>query len=118
MGSRVPWQEGAAPASWAEVAWPDWVPMEVRAQIESFWAASYHRWPSDYEKSACGPYNGGGGRSENMPMFGELVTLPGWRPGEVVTGRWVHAWNNIGRVIDADGTVHCLSTCHYRRAVA
>ncbi len=47
--------------------------------------------------------------------IGEEVTLPGWSPGEVVTGRWVHAWNNIGRLVLPDGTARCVSTCHYRR---
>jgi hypothetical protein len=111
----TPWASGAAPASWSEVVWPDWVPLNVREQIESFWSASYNRCPADYEKSASSSYNGGLGRAENIPFFGDLVTLPGWSPGEVVTGRWVHAWNNIGRLVTADGTVRCVSTCYYRR---
>lgn len=112
---HTPWDCGAAPATWSEVCWPKWVPPAVCEQIESFWSASYNRCPADWEKSASSAYNGGLGRLENIPYFGEHVTLPGWSPGEMVTGRWVHAWNNIGRVITADGAYHCLSTCHFRR---
>lgn len=115
MSAHAPWESASAPASWSEVVWPTWVPFKVREQIESFWSASYNRGPSDYEKSASSSYNGGCGRAENIPTFGEEVTLPGRSTGEVVTGRWVHAWNNIGRLVSADGTVHCVSTCYYRR---
>lgn len=88
-------------ATWAEFVWPDWVPQDVRAQVESFWGPPGHR-VEDWEKSAKAPYNDGA----------ELGTRGGfWSVGHrrIVIGRYVHAWNNMGRVVLDDGRVEVVS---------
>lgn len=101
-GSRVPWDEGHPPATWAEVTWPDWVPARVREQIESFWGPRSMRRPADYEQSALSAYN-------QASALGRLGWYRIGGASDVVFGRYVHAWNSIGRVITDDGTVHCCS---------
>lgn len=90
---RVPWVPGLPPARWCDVCWPAWVPATVREQIESFWSGG--RSPADYEDNCYDPCNGWSG------YFGQL----GWwkyRDG-AIWGRRLHAWNNIGRLIDDAG---------------
>lgn len=104
---HAPWPIGEAPASWDLVQWPDWVPQEVRAQIVSFWGtASFGRGPKDYEEQHRTNY-------ANAPEFGAAVELLWDGRGKArpdVQGRYVHAWNNIGRMVAADGTVHCCAS--------
>lgn len=103
----TPWPAGQTPATWPDVAWPDWVPSKVIAQIEEFWLPQWHRGPKDYEECASSSYN-------NAPDFGERVSLScGGR--EFHEGRYVHYANNMGRVIADDGTVHVVSTNEYFR---
>lgn len=107
--SRVPWPHGQAPATWGAVAWPEWIPAAVRAEVASFWSPENGRGPVDYERAAYSAYN-------NSPALGEVVTLKSWTEHKPpVTGRWVYCWNNIGRVVDGDGAVHCQSTVDYKR---
>jgi hypothetical protein len=92
----------AAPGTWAEWAWPDWVPPKVREQVEAFWADGY----------GCGPRAWLHDISDRgVPPFGAVVTLGngfGVNPPPA-TGRYVHAWNNIGRLVLDDGSVVCTS---------
>lgn len=83
--------------TWAEFEWPDWVPASVRSEIERFWGPESNRRPSQWGKDAS---------DRNAPPLGTLVTLPRTTgDGDTATGRYVHAWNNIGRLIADDGTV-------------
>lgn len=89
-----------APArrTWSEFAWPEWVPQKVRDQIEDFWSPP-GRGPDEWEENARRPYN-------HAPTFGEHVRMRRalGRPSEgFVVGRYVHAWNNIGRLVLEDG---------------
>jgi len=75
--------------------WPEWVPVKVRTQIESFYV--YHGGAEGWRRRA---------QENGAPEFGAVVTLGdgfGTNP-QPVTGRFVFAWNNIARLIMDDGT--------------
>lgn len=107
------WEE--APETWEEVEWPEWVPQEVRDQIVGFW--TWHGPPAEWALSAVRE----AARHTLPPKFGETVLVrPRAGPnGAMVCGRWIHAWNNMGRVVRPDGTYMCPSYgCVIRWAVA
>ncbi|RKN61901.1 phage Gp37/Gp68 family protein [Streptomyces klenkii] len=96
-----------APRTWAEWTWPDWVPQQVREEIESFWGPASHRTPADWIRSM---------HEQGAPAFGSVVRL---RDGfgsdaPMTTGRFVHAWNNIARLVREDGTF-AYTSFHPRR---
>ena len=81
--------------------WPDWVPAEVRMQIEETYSQARHYSRTDWELNA---------KRNNMPEFGQRVIMRSLgKDAPCVCGRYVHAWNNIGRVITDDGTVEYVS---------
>lgn len=86
--------------TWAEFAWPEWVPAKLRASIENFWCADWGRGPDDWERSA---------RGEHAPALGAEVIARDFH-GTWRQGRYVHAWNNIGRVVDEAGNVYCVGS--------
>lgn len=90
----------AADDTWTGYPWPEWIPHSVRTAIEKFWSPSFARGPAQWLRSAVG--NG-------APPLGTVVTLPnGFHAhATLTTGRYVHAWNNIGRIVRDDGTVAC-----------
>ncbi len=96
----TPWQ-GAAPATWSDVAWPAWVPPELRAEIATFWSEAWHRGPKAYAAQFATNY-------ARRVGFGERVSGRdlGKKP---IAGRYVHAWNNIGRVVRDDGSYGCVA---------
>lgn len=100
----TPWEPGQAPQTWAEVTWPAWVPGELRAEIERFWGADARRGPQDYEAGIENQMDCGAA----LPQFGQVATLNVMK-GEMRTGRYVHAWNNMGRVVAEDGSVAVVS---------
>lgn len=107
MPPRTPVQLDDAPESWSEFPWPDWVPGKTRAEIEGFWS-DFGRGPRDYIKDCI---------QQNSPPFGARFRSErwGWRESDGegrrwVEGRWVHCWNNIGRLIDDDGAPQYAST--------
>jgi hypothetical protein len=68
-----------------------------------------HRSPQDWQKDA---------REQGAPAHGAVVTLPtligvrgenGKAVYNYVEGRYVHAWNNIGRLVHEDGTFSYVS---------
>jgi hypothetical protein len=75
--------------------WSDWVPQSLRDEIEEFWAIAQSRSPLDREESRYG---------YNAPPDGTRVSYVGDR-GEVLTGRYVHAFGNMGRIVGDDGSV-------------
>ncbi|MBT2477603.1 phage Gp37/Gp68 family protein [Streptomyces sp. ISL-94] len=86
-----------ASASWADWTWPEWVPAIVREHIERFWGADQGRSPRDWMRDM---------HQQQAPAFGARVTMDdgfGADPKQT-TGRYVHAWNNIGRLVRDDGT--------------
>jgi hypothetical protein len=96
----------AAPTLWSEWSWDallPWVPVEVRRPIESFWAASYNRSPREWLRDA---------RIQGTPPIGAWCTSDRSDGGHV--GRWIHCWNNIGRLVDIFGRTHFASTVGLR----
>ena len=88
--SPVPVEQ--APRTWAEWTWPDWVPAKVREQIEGSWTEKWgqgpHSWMRDMHVQGAPPF---GATLQMEDGFGSNPPL--------VTGRYVHAWNNIGRLV-------------------
>ena len=103
---RPSW-EADPPATWEGFPWPEWVPESVRSEIEKFWSLEYRRGPRDWSENGRPSYN-------NAPEFGERVTL-GLGEADRYTGRYVHAWNNIGRLVLDDGSTRVVSTSGYEK---
>ena len=79
-----------------EVAWPEWVPESIRKNIREFWGC-FGRTPKSYFEAWT---------QNEAPDFG-LEEEWDWRDkrAEGKKGRFVYAWNNIGRCVYPDGTV-------------
>ena len=91
-------RDAEAVKTWEGYAWPEWVPEKLREQIRSFW--NWHgglpAWLDDVRRNAeCAP-----------PLYAEAVC---WNCYDLDRGRYVHAWNNMGRIVRADGTVAVVS---------
>ncbi len=92
----------AAPKTWAGWTWLGWVPAGVRNEAGRFWAGNYGRGPRAWLR---------GMQVQHAPDFGTTVTLGA---GFAVNpppapGCHVHAWNDIGRLVIADGSAVCTS---------
>ena len=83
--------------------WPDWVPDDVREEIEQFWSSSMGRSPDDWRRSAV---------EHGMPELGQRVRMQTIVGSGIVEGRFVHAWNNIGRIVMDGGAVECVCNSH------
>jgi hypothetical protein len=90
--------------TWDEYCWPEWIPEEVREQIRSFWNPEWGRGPKAWQENNVASYN-------RHPPLGALVTCESIGGRKTFTGRWVPAWNNMGRVVLKDGSVEVSSTC-------
>ena len=94
--------------SWNEVKFDAWVPKDVRNQIREFWS-EFDRKPIDWLKDSQ--------IRKETPPYGKRVKakitdrLEGRKLiKKIVKGRFIHAWNNIGRIICEDcGTVFCCA---------
>lgn len=86
--------------TWAEYEWPEWVPAELREQVQEFWGCKNSRGPQGWYQSAV---------QNNAPPLGTTARLRGTGSEEEEKGRFVPAWNNIGRIVREDGTVACVS---------
>lgn len=93
---RTPFTPENAPEKWADFTWPDWVPEKVREQIEDFWG-QFGRKPKDWVENAI---------HNDSPPFGMHMGYRDERNGEAVYGRWIFAWNNIGRLIGDNGEIY------------
>lgn len=87
----------AATGDAPEVAWPDWVPAEVRKQIADFY--QWHNGPKGYFESW---------KRNDAPDLGYDDEWH-YMQNENVRGRFVFAWNNIGRAILPDGGYKVVS---------
>ncbi|MFF1284396.1 DUF5131 family protein [Streptomyces sp. NPDC058299] len=87
-----------APATWAEWTWPDWVPAQVREQIEDSWSSRWGLGPRHWIRDM---------HDQGAPAFGARLTMDDGfssTPPQV-TGRFVYCWGNIGRLaLDDDPT--------------
>lgn len=92
---------------WSKYTFPRWVPEDVREQLRSFWSEEWGRSPAEWYRSTVeDPYN-------KHPRLGTRVTCEGmWRSDrhKKFKGRWVPMWNNIGRLVRANGEVLVMST--------
>lgn len=103
----LPWLSRAAglwktpPESWGAVQWPEWVPSKIREELSSFWGV-FGRKPLDYHKHVNLE------QYADIPRFGTHTSESRsiyFSPGrELKPGRYVHAWNNMGRVVHEDGS--------------
>ena len=67
--------------------------LKVQVQVECFWGC-FGRKPINWWQN---------GPEQKMPAFGQWVRMVTFQD-EIVYGRYVHAWNNIGRLVLPDGT--------------
>lgn len=88
--------------TFGEYVFEDWVCDEVRKQIIDFWGC-FGRTYKDWLDNSNHTYN------QNKPKYGENVVV--LRGNELIVGRYIHAWNNMGRVIKKDGSYRVVSTC-------
>ena len=88
--------------TWSEYTWPDWVPEEVREQIERFHLEEWGRGPGSWMECA---------KNNKHPEMGTYHYVARWGDKKIAYGRWVPAWNNIARLVRDDGTYICISTC-------
>ena len=100
------------PDSWDHFEWPEWVPNQQREHIANFWGKPCGRSPKHWAEDH---------HSQWAPETGSIVGVKeisksgiGWvckasDPEAEIVGKFVHAWNNMGRVITDDGTTHVVS---------
>jgi len=97
----------AAVTTWGEFAWPDWVPLESRKLIEDFWRVEYGRGPLSWIRDNYSQRTPGTGKyvgvkmTEKSKVWGQVCPLDD--PYATHRGRFLHLWNNIGRVVCDDG---------------
>ena len=96
------------PVKWSEFCWPEWVTLEQRRQVENFWGESYGRGPGAWNKDNV---------AQHTPAFGAIVGCDKnhWvcgadDPAAVARGKYMHAWNNIGRIFTGDGKIVGVSS--------
>lgn len=100
---RQPAPCAAPPARWDDFPWPEWVPSAVRSQIQSFWS-DFGRTPKDWINDIRQQWDG------DPPNFGDVVQLREMlSENRLVEGRFVHAWNNIARIVLKDGSYKAVS---------
>ena len=89
--------------SWDDWDWEAegfaWVPEKVREQIVGFWSCCTGRSPRTWLENA---------RENRSPAMGDVVTLSAGGK-TTATGRFVHCWNNMGRVVTSDGEYEVVS---------
>lgn len=84
---------------WSEFEWEDWIPEGVRTLIQDFWKEGIGRGPHTWMAGSI---------QQGSPGIGARVVMQGYDK-EDVSGRYVHCWNNIGRVVRDDGTYAFVS---------
>jgi protein gp37 len=101
----------AQPATWDGYQWPEWVPAEERRQIEKFWSVQDGRGPRGWiENQRTNRTPASGARvGVTLANGGWGTVVPALSPLAVKRGRWLHSWNNVGRVITDDGETICAS---------
>lgn len=97
------------PKTWEEFEWPPWVPEKVRNQVEDFHSSQQRHNPRHWHENATRSHVG------HAPFGSYVSAVPVSKSvpvseSERVEGRWVPAWNNIGRVVEDDGEATVAST--------
>ena len=111
--------------TFGDYAFPYWVPDKVQQQIKDFWGC-FGRTHKDWiENSKINEVEFSGYRQKisgfGAPPLGatadfffkdyKLSKEAGRDVYRVVRGRYIHVWNNMGRLIDEYGEAHYPSTC-------
>lgn len=102
----------------------EWVPAQVREQIISFWGIfgrSHKDWlknGTDNEREMCShkPCAGFGNPPNGATVFYiirdyKASNALGRDVFKKIKGKYIHAWNNIGRLVEDDGETHVVSSC-------
>lgn len=109
----------------ADFGFEDWIPVKTQEMIRKFW--NWHNgadgWRRDQkvqgesEYAHHGPNPNGfqlpphGATAEYFIQNWEITKETGKEVFEIVKGRYVHRWNNMGSLIDANGKDWTVSTC-------
>lgn len=105
MRPIAPVLESEAPKTWAEWneagLWPDWMPEKWRDHIQNFWGDDLSRGPGQWIQSC---------HHQGSPPFGARMSDLESISGDLITGRWIHTWNNMGVIVDDEGVAHVSST--------
>ena len=99
MPPTLPTPIEEAPETWADWEWDGWVPDDVRAMIEKFWS-DFGRKPKHYLRDCL---------HQRSAPYGMRGTVQTTLDRKLVTGRWIHRWNNMGSIVDDEGKSHCTS---------
>ena len=86
--------EKIANETWNNFHFPEWVPEKVQDQIREFWCEGFGRGPAEWMQNA---------QNNKSPLMGDRIRCFDFR-GDKVDGRFIFAWNNIGRLIMDDGS--------------
>lgn len=86
--------------TWEEYEWPLWVPDEVKKSIMDFWGPSQSRTPKDWLENW---------KDRTDIAMGQEVVLQELCGKRYAQGKYIHAWNNIGRVVDRALKVHYVA---------
>lgn len=97
--------------TFGEYVFEDWVCEPIRKQIRDFWGC-FGRTSKDWLKAEKAPYNFNGypKRGQRVIVLKRIVVL-GHDLYEKKEGRFLYAWNNIGRLIHDDGSWSMVSSC-------
>jgi len=83
---------------------PNWVSVKVAQQIMDFWGCFGRTYKDWLENSP-----------DNLPNMGDEVVFFRRKCGtdlyERLEGKFIHTWNNMGRIILSDGTDKMVSSC-------
>ena len=91
------------PQKWSDFEWPNWVTPDQRSQVERFWGDPSRRVPREWNADNI---------AQHTPRFGAKMGFDSRRwvckttdPKAIGSGRFMHAWNNMGRIITDAGEV-------------
>jgi hypothetical protein len=111
-------QERMPAPTWGTFAWPAWVPSAIRREIERFWDERFGRGPLEWMENAA---------QNRVPALGSQATLQRMKRGikvavreedyEFCRGRYMHCWNNIGRLVHEDGSFSYVAVGHPQDSV-
>jgi hypothetical protein len=103
----------------------EWIPEDQQESIRSFWGwadRTYLDWIENGKSSASDACtHGPGPNGFKNPNYGDTADYiirdyklskdNGYDIYKIVRGKYFHAWNNMGRLIDENGETHYVSSC-------
>lgn len=113
--------------TFGEYQFEEWVPLGVQEQIRNFWGQmgrNYYEWLENgcHDVSQTCSHGPGPNGFKNPPLGAHVMYLvKDWdsmhKLGEEnylykrIEGRYIHAWNNMGRLVHPDGSHTVVSSC-------